>query len=78
MQIQNHNAFPLCRDRDEKIACVAEAMRRLGEGCTEADLKNTLGITTAELNDLADEARARAVSLSVTQTRASVPARRAA
>ncbi|KKX28249.1 hypothetical protein [Rhizobium sp. LC145] len=78
MQPQNHNAYPLCRNRDEKVACVAEAMRRLGEGCTAQDLKNCLGITDAQLNDVVDDARARAVHLSVRQTRYSIPARRAA
>lgn len=78
MQVQNHNAYPLCRTRDEKIACVAETMRRLGEGCTEDDLKNCLGITTVELKSIADDARALAVALSVSHIRATVPARRAA
>lgn len=78
MRIENHNAFPLCRNRDEQVACVAEAMRRLGEGCTASDLKNCLGITTAQLEAIVDDARALAVRLSTHQTRASVPARRAA
>lgn len=78
MQVQNHNAYPLCRSRDEQIACVAEAMRRLGEGCTAQDLKNCLGITEVQLNAVVDDARARAVALSIYQTRVSVPARRAA
>jgi hypothetical protein len=78
MQTQNHNAFPLCTTRDDQVACVAECMRRLGEGCTGDDIKNALGITSAQLKSLADDARARAVTLSVTQTRIAVPARRAA
>jgi hypothetical protein len=78
MRFENHNAFPLCRNRQEQVACVGEAMRRLGEGCTAADLKNSLGITQAQLDALADDARAYAVSASVTQTRAAVPASRAA
>ncbi|UIK04880.1 hypothetical protein [Neorhizobium galegae] len=76
-QIQNHNAFPLCRNRDEQVACLAEAMRRFGEGCTADDLKACLGITQAQLMDIADDARARAVTLSTYQTRVSVPANRA-
>jgi hypothetical protein len=78
MQVQNHNAYPHCTTRDQKVACVAECMRRLGEGCTEDDLKTALGITSAELKTVADDARAMAMTLSVTQTRATVPARRAA
>lgn len=78
MRTQNHNAYPLCRNREEQVSCVAEAMRRLGEGCTTQDLKNCLGITEAQLNAVVDDARARAVELSVYQTRVSVPARRAA
>lgn len=78
MNFQNHNSYPLCSTRDEKVACVAEAMRRLGDGCTEDDLKTTLGITSSELKSVADDARARAVTLSVTHIRVSVPARRAA
>lgn len=76
-QIQNHNAYPLCRNRDEQVACVAEAMRRLGEGCTADDLKSCLGITETQLKAVADDARARAVTLSTVQTRISVPAYRA-
>ncbi|CDN52509.1 Hypothetical protein RG1141_CH01440 [Neorhizobium galegae bv. officinalis bv. officinalis str. HAMBI 1141] len=76
-QIQNHNAYPLCRNRDEQVACVAEAMRRLGEGCTSDDLKSCLGITEVQLKAVADDARARAVTLSTVQTRISVPALRA-
>jgi len=78
MQVQNHTAYPLCRNREEQVACVAEAMRRLGEGCTTQDLKNCLGITEVQLNAVVDDARARAVELSVYQRRVSVPARRAA
>lgn len=78
MNVENHRAFPLCRNRDEQVACVAEAMRRLGEGCTENDLKNCLGITTAQLVSLADDARARATELSTVHIRDTVPARRAA
>ncbi len=77
-QIQNHNAYPHCRNRDEQVACVAEAMRRFGEGCTADDLKSCLGITEAQLKDVADDARSRAVTLSTYQTRISVPANRAA
>lgn len=76
-QIQNHNAFPLCRDRKEKIACVAEAMRRLGDNCTTETLKSSLGITQRELDAVADDARSLAAGLSVRQTRYSVPANRA-
>lgn len=78
MNVQNHNAYPLCTTRDQQIACVAECMRRLGEGCTEDDIKAALGITSAELKSVVDPARALAMKLSITQTRASVPARRAA
>lgn|GEM_PF-2678623 len=78
MRFENHNAYPLCRNREEQVACVGEAMRRLGDGCTAQDLKNSLGITQAQLEAIADEARAYAVAASTIQTRATVPARRAA
>ncbi|CAD7036595.1 hypothetical protein RHAB21_02545 [Pseudorhizobium halotolerans] len=78
MRLENHNAYPLCRNRREQVACVGEAMRRLGEGCTADDLKNSLGITQAELEAVADDARAYAVAASTVQTRATVPANRAA
>ena len=78
MRFENHNAFPLCRNRQEQIACVGEAMRRLGEGCTAEDLKNSLGITQAQLEAIADDARAYAVEASTVQTIATVPANRAA
>lgn len=78
MRIENHNAFPLCRNRDEQVVCVGEAMRRIGEGCTASDLKSSLGITQAQLDDVADDAVAYAFSVSTRHTRASVPARRAA
>lgn len=78
MRFENHNAFPHCRNRQEQIACVGEAMRRLGEGCTAADLKNSLGITQAQLDEIADDARAYAVAASTVQTRAAVPVNRAA
>lgn len=78
MQFQNHKAYAQCQDRSEQVACVGETMRRLGEGCTSDDLKTTLGITTAQLNDVADEARAYAVSASTRFVRASVAAGRAA
>jgi hypothetical protein len=78
MSFHNHNAFHLCRNRREQIACVGEAMRRLGEGCTASDIKNSLGIIQSTLDDLADEARAYAVAASTVQTRAVVQAQRAA
>ncbi|TWF53240.1 hypothetical protein [Neorhizobium alkalisoli] len=78
MRVQNHSAYPQCRNRDEQVACVGEAMRRLGEGCTRQDLKNCLGITDSQLESVVDDARAYAVEASTTQTRATVPARRAA
>jgi hypothetical protein len=78
MRFENHNAYPLCRTRQEQVECVGEAMRRLGEGCTESDLKNSLGITTSQLNEVADDARAYAVAASTYQRRVSVPAQRAA
>lgn len=78
MRFENHNAFPHCRNRQEQVACVGEAMRRLGEGCTAEELKTSLGITQAQLDAIADDARAYAVQASVTQTRAAVPANRAA
>lgn len=78
MTFQNHNAYPLCRNRQEQVECVGEAMRRLGEGCTESDLKNSLGITASQLNEVADDARAYAVAVSTHQLRVSVPAQRAA
>jgi len=78
MKLENHNAYPLCRTRAEKIACVAEAMRRLGEGCTADDLKTSLGITETELMSVVDDARALATTLSVRQTRARMPAVQAA
>lgn len=78
MRLENQNAFPHCRNRREQVACVGEAMRRLGEGCTADDLKASLGITQAQLDAIADDARAYAVSKSTVQTRATVPAARAA
>ena len=78
MRLENHNAFPHCRNRQEQVARVGEAMRRLGEGCTADDLKVSLGITQAELDAIADDARAYAVSKSTVQTRTTVPAARAA
>ena len=78
MRFENHHAYPHCRNRQEQIACVGEAMRRLGDGCTASDLKNSLGITQAQLEGIADEARAYAVAASTIQTRVTVPARRAA
>lgn len=78
MRFENHNAYHLCRSRQERVACVGEAMRRLGEGCTADDIKNSLGITQPELEDVVDDARSYAARLSVVQTRATVPANRAA
>lgn len=78
MRVENHNAYHLCRNLQERIACVGEAMRRLGEGCTSSDLKNSLGITQAQLDEVADDARAYATERSTRQTRYSVPAQRAA
>ena len=78
MRFHNHNAYPLCRNRRERIECVGEAMRRLGEGCTENDLKNSLGITTAQLYDVADDARAYAFARSTSRGRAYGPVARAA
>lgn len=77
-KLHNHNAYPLCRNRNEQIACVGEAMRRLGEGCTESDLKNSLGITTVQLNAVADEARAYAFARSTSRGRAYNPVAHAA
>ena len=74
----NHNAYPLCRNRRERIECVGEAMLRLGEGCTESDLKNSLGITTPQLHDVADEARAYAFARSTSRGRANNSFARAA
>lgn len=74
MRFQNHNAWHLCRDRDERVACVASAMRRLGEGCTAEDLKLSLGITQSDLDAVADDARSLAVQQSTTYTRITVPA----
>jgi hypothetical protein len=78
MRFENHNAYPLCRNRQEQVACVGEAMRRLGEGCTAEDLKNCLGITQAQLDDLVDDARAYAFAASISQRRPTVQAKRAA
>lgn len=78
MRTENHNAWHLCRNRNEKVECVASVMRRLGEGCTAQDIMTCLGITKAELESVADDARALATRLSTIQTRATVPARRAA
>jgi hypothetical protein len=78
MRFENHNAYPLCRNRQEQIACVGEAMRRLGEGCTADDLKSSLGITQSQLEAVVDDARAYAVERSTYQRRFSVPAQRAA
>lgn len=74
MRVQNHNAWKLCRNRDERIACLASAMRRLGEGCTAHDLKLCLGISQSEIENHADEARALAVEQSTRYTRITVPA----
>lgn len=78
MRFENHNAYPLCRNRKEQVACVGETMRRLGEGCTENDIKTSLGITSAQLNDVADEARVYAVIRSTSRGRAYNPVARAA
>lgn len=78
MKPENHNAYPMCNTRAEKVACIAEAMRRLGEGCTAEDLKNCLGITDAQLKEVVDDARAEATARSIRQTRSRVPVARAA
>ncbi len=78
MRVDNHNAYPLCRNRQEQVACVGEAMRRLGEGCTASDLKNSLGITQIQLEAVVDDARAYATERSTRQTRYSLPVQRAA
>jgi hypothetical protein len=78
MRFENLNAFPLCRNRPERVACLGEAMIRNGEGCTASDLKNSIGITQAQLDDLGDDARAYAMARSVCQGRASHLTQRAA
>ena len=69
-----HELFHTCSNRAERVACVASAMRRLGEGCTDTDLMTHLGITKSDLLSVADDARAKAV---VDSTRETI-ARRAA
>ena len=57
--------------RQQKVEAVAEAMRRLGENAnaTAENIKNLTGITQADLDNVADDARARAYQRSETQTR---------
>lgn len=62
----------------QKVVAIAEGMRRLGEGCTRADLKILLGCTDDDLERHGDAARAQAMARSETQTVVRVPARRAA
>ena len=62
----------------QKTASLADAMLRLGEGCTREDLKTLTGCTEADLFTYGDAARAMAYEKSVSQTRARVPASRAA
>lgn len=78
MEVKNHNAWHLCRNRGEQVECVAEAMRRLGEGCTDTDIQNALGITRKHLLSVVDDARALATARSMRHVRVSVPSSRAA
>ncbi len=74
MEVDNQNAWPKCRDDDDRIACLASAMRRLGDNCTAQNLKVGLGITQRELDKYADRARAKAAADSVYQRIVRVPA----
>ena len=71
MNVNNHNAWHLCRNRTEQFECVAEAMRRLGEGCTASDIQTALGITAKELEAVVDDARSIATRRSTRQVPAS-------
>lgn len=68
----------LGKNPTQKIASLADAMLMLGEGCTRQDLKTRTGCTDADLDSHGDAARAMAYEKSVSQTRARVPARKAA
>ena len=73
MDVDNQNAWPKCRNDDERIACLASAMRRLGENCTAHNLKVGLGVTQQELEKYGDRARAKAAADSITRVRRPVP-----
>lgn len=63
------------KSRAQRVEAVAEVMRRLGEGCTAVQICTTLGITFAQLDDVAEDACAEATARSVHQRRESVAAR---
>lgn len=78
MRFENHNAWPLCRNDKEKVACMASAMQRLGDECTVENMKASLGVTSRDIEKYGDQARAKAAADSIYQTRARVPATQAA
>lgn len=72
------DAFPSCRNRAEKVACVGAAMLRLQPEATRENIKAVLGINDRELDAVVDDARAYAAANSVRHTRQRVPASHAA
>jgi hypothetical protein len=64
--------------RQQKVEAVAEAMIRLEPNATAENIKNLTGITQPDLDKVADDARALAMSRSERVTRARIPSRRAA
>lgn len=76
------DAYPACRTRTEKVACVGAAMLRLQPDATRQNIKAYLGINDRELDAVADDAIAYAGAHSERQKhdwpRVRVPARRVA
>ncbi|MGI0527268.1 hypothetical protein [Rhizobium giardinii] len=64
--------------RQQKVETVAEAMIRLEPNATAENIKNVTGITQPDLDKVADDARALAMSRTERVTRARIPSRRAA
>ncbi len=64
--------------RQQKVEAVAEAMIRLEPNATAENIKNVTGITQPDLDNVADDARALAMSRTERVTRARIPSRRAA
>lgn len=64
------------RNEDQIINDMADAMMRYGEGCTREQLE--MHFTGAEIDQHSERARSLANDRTVRQTRARVPARRAA
>lgn len=63
------------KSRAQRITAVAEVMRLLGQGCLAVDICRTLGITKAQLDDVAEDACAEATARSINQRREAVSAR---